>query len=156
MKRLALALLLLCAPARADSTWYGWQSFIVDGVALAAMSTWNEGAVQAGALLYVFGPPIVHTANGEAGRAVASLGLRLALPYGGAMATRSVDGMFLGCLVAIGIDDLALARTAVGEHIGVEPIPRGGALLAFRGRFLPRTAARPRARSRPRGAVRLG
>ncbi len=88
-------------PASPDATdsrsdWYGYQTLIADGVAGAGLvltatvggSSRSEAAAPSllvGTLAsYALGAPIVHFANGEAGRGLASFAVRLAAPSVGA------------------------------------------------------------------------
>ena len=61
--------------------WYGWQTLIADGVAIA--STPFVPVVGVG--VYLTGAPIVHLAHGNGARAGASLGFRLGAPLVGAV-----------------------------------------------------------------------
>lgn len=83
-------------PARIETaqvhTWYGWQTLSADagsatlmGVSFAASeaarSSTGPAALLVGSLgAYALGAPLVHLLNGEAGRAAASLGLRVGVP----------------------------------------------------------------------------
>jgi hypothetical protein len=75
-------------PVATESTWYGWQTLLTDGGAIAlpviASAFQNEPAtivaLCAGAGAFVLGAPIVHLAHGRRGAFALSLGLRLALP----------------------------------------------------------------------------
>ena len=58
--------------------WYGWQTLITDGAALAVVgSDTGEVALPAVLAAYEFGAPIVHFAHGHVGKGLASLGMRL-------------------------------------------------------------------------------
>jgi hypothetical protein len=75
-------------PVATESHWYGWQTLLTDGGAIAlpviASTFRNEPATTvalcAGAGVFVLGAPIVHLAHGRPGAFALSLGLRLALP----------------------------------------------------------------------------
>jgi hypothetical protein len=75
-------------PVATESHWYGWQTLLTDGGAIAvpviASMSRNEPATAvaliAGAGAFVLGAPIVHLAHGRRGAFGLSLGLRLALP----------------------------------------------------------------------------
>jgi hypothetical protein len=74
-------------PAPAESSWYGWQTLIVDAgsVAVAALG-WEKQALSAvGVGGYLLGGPIVHAVHGRGISAAGSLGLRLAAPLVGAV-----------------------------------------------------------------------
>lgn len=73
----------------ADRRWYGWETLIIDGAALTALTAtgvaesnaykpWDSYAaiVFPGLAAYVLGPPIVHTARNHLGKAGASFALR--------------------------------------------------------------------------------
>jgi hypothetical protein len=93
------------APAApAPSTeWYGWQTLLVDGVALGTIPlelspsasfarTPSASYLFVGSLSsYALGAPLVHVAHGRWGRGVADLGLRV-----GALAAGSLVGASLG------------------------------------------------------------
>lgn len=139
-----------------SSAWYGWKNLIVDGAGIVTMP------ILLGFGVYALGSPIVHIAEGEGWRAAGSLGLRLAVPLalaylmtepghteceesqslccscGGAIA-----GGALGMLIAIAIDDFALARHSAPEpNLGavwtVAPsvaVSRDGTRFALLGSF---------------------
>jgi hypothetical protein len=75
-------------PVATESHWYGWQTLLTDGGAIAlpviASTFRNEPATTvalcAGAGAFVLGAPIVHLAHRRRGAFGLSLGLRLALP----------------------------------------------------------------------------
>jgi hypothetical protein len=76
------------APVAVESHWYGWQTLLTDGSAIAlpviAATTRNEPlttvALVAGGGAFMLGAPIAHLAHGRPGAFALSLGLRLALP----------------------------------------------------------------------------
>jgi hypothetical protein len=75
-------------PVATESHWYGWQTLLTDGSAIAlpivASTFRNEPvttvALIAGAGVFVLGAPVIHLAHGRPGASALSLGLRLALP----------------------------------------------------------------------------
>jgi hypothetical protein len=114
--------------------WYGWQTLVVDGAGLlvAALAASNESDGMAGvaSLNYAVGAPIVHAAHGEGIRALASVGLRTALPgaigllayglndgSGSSQDSAVVGGIVLGAIGAIALDAGVLAYE---EHCGCE------------------------------------
>lgn len=72
--------------ARVDR-WYGYQTLLFDGAALVMMGAGVSRApvFLAGAAGYAVGPPLVHIANGSAGGAAASFGVRVLTPILGAI-----------------------------------------------------------------------
>src|SRR4051812_25374574 len=91
----AIIATLATLPALGDepeSTWYGNQTLIVDGVTLAAAALAasvagppeNQGTAKGLGTLagvgYLFGGPIVHWAHGHPGRGFGSLALRFFIP----------------------------------------------------------------------------
>jgi len=114
--------------------WYGWQTLLVDLAAGAAVaggansfysSGVGVGIAALGILTYVVGPPIVHAAHHEGGRALGSLGLRIGVPLAGAGLGSAADdgganfgnwsgalaGVLTGMIAASVIDAGALAWT---------------------------------------------
>jgi hypothetical protein len=73
---------------RYEKVWYGWQTLLLDGVALAmtlgGLYGGASGLTTTGVLTYVFGAPIVHMAHAEIGRGFGSMGMRVLLPLLGA------------------------------------------------------------------------
>lgn len=153
--------------------WYGHQTLIADGVAGAgltlAMVTAFAGATESAAPVLLFGSlgsfalgaPIVHVANGEVGRGLASLGVRLAAPSLGAWvgleASRNcnpkkepfnfcafgglVAGFATGMVSASAIDALLLAwkqtpqdpaKASIAPDVSITP---NGATIGATGRF---------------------
>lgn len=127
-------------PARKHTHWYGWQTIIVDGMSLLVMPVMaaetNSSSVVALAVgSYALGGPIVHLAHGEIARAAGSLGLRVGLPFVGAIGGAMVEGSSchgefcglrgavlggaLGVLAAVVIDPAALAYERVDEDSSV-------------------------------------
>ncbi len=149
---LATALLFHAAGARADDaaappslapsqpeSWYGYQTLLVDGIALVALPagialTVNEAkgdnaaipglaVTGLGATSYLFGAPIVHWAHGRVGIGFLSLGLRILAPVAGlglgavgsqiTNDSKNQDGIpvgaGLGALAAIVIDAAVLS-----------------------------------------------
>ena len=104
--RLPLSFAVLAAvasstsPAHADEEWYGYQVLATDlgggalvagGVMADLPAMWLSGA---GALL--LGGPIVHAAQGNHGRAAASLGLRVGGPLLGGITGSLLSSVFGG------------------------------------------------------------
>jgi hypothetical protein len=135
------------APLR--RTWYGWQTLAVDGVAFSLIAggladspkpgtscASNDTActrpdsktlIEAGAAIFVLGPPLVHLAHKNP-YGVLGLGLRVALPVAGGLLappTRCpedaygmehcesgvVEGVLVGALVATLIDAVLISWT---------------------------------------------
>jgi hypothetical protein len=114
-------------------TWYGWQTLLVDGVALSAVllgagldRAGNDGGVVTafGLLGYELGPGIVHFVHRNPGRGFASFGVRLGMPLAGAFLGASFSsncdgyrceedgaaaGFLLGMAGAIAIDAAVFA-----------------------------------------------
>lgn len=112
--------------------WYGWQTLLVDGAGLlvGALAASNESGGMAGVALlnYSIGAPIVHAAHGEGIRALASVGLRTAVPMAVGLLAYGISdnsgdesafysGVALGALGAMAIDAGVLAYE---EHCGCE------------------------------------
>jgi hypothetical protein len=74
------------------SRWYGWQTLMTDGVAVALLATGIEaqsgGVAALSGATFALGAPIVHLAHGRGGAAAASLGIRVGMAtvglFGGA------------------------------------------------------------------------
>lgn len=119
-------------PHPTETVWYGWQTLLSDGAALATtpIVPWL------GVTTYLLGAPLVHAAHGRPIVSLASVGLRVGTPLVGA-----VGGVLLssGC----GRDLCGLGYAAVGAAVGA-----GGAVLldAF---ALAREAAEPAREGRP-------
>jgi hypothetical protein len=120
--------------------WYGWQTLVVDGVAVASLplagvvsSGGNENAAQSilvgGLLTYYIGAPTVHFAHGRVGIGFASLGLRVALPIVGAglaVATCHDDTGEFGCFgpVFLGLAGGIITPIVLDAAVfGYEPEP---------------------------------
>ena len=100
-------------------SWYGWQTLIVDGAAIAmgfAFSNADANGVRAiPSLTYLFGPPIVHWIHGHGARGAADLGIRFGLPLvaggvgalAGAAAGKDSGGTYTGALVGLVVGVLA-------------------------------------------------
>jgi hypothetical protein len=144
-----------------QKVWYGWQTLITDGAALAVLTAANTSAQQgnsaegiaalAGAT-FLLGGPIVHWANGQTGRGFASLGIRAGTPVAGfliladGIENRSVfrAGLGVSLLIAwipgaIAIDAAVLARKEVpASRVSVAPLvapTRGGGTFGLGGTF---------------------
>jgi hypothetical protein len=127
------------------TSWYGWQTLISDGAALALLvgaggSKNNSGALLAASgLTYTFGGPIVHWAHGNGGRGAVSLGLRVGAPIGlgllGFAVGSALDsgrsenyggivfgalGFVIGIPTAIAIDAAVIAREPVEDEPEVQ------------------------------------
>jgi hypothetical protein len=97
---------------RNGGKWYGAQILAIDGTALA-MATLGFGQEESslstvGVIGFLVATPIVHAAHGKGGRAWGSVGLRLALPAGGAIVSADNPGLgaFIGAMGASVIDAL--------------------------------------------------
>jgi hypothetical protein len=131
-----------------EHRWYGWQTIIVDGLAipLAFLSPWAALPV------YGLGGPIVHILHGHAGRGAGDFGLRLAGPVVGATVGGLVGGWsngapFFGAgggaLVAAAIDWIFLSSDevpAAPADVSFAPVPlvrvsAGSFSLSFAGTF---------------------
>lgn len=113
---------------------------------LSPISNKNETVIALGALLFVAGAPSIHLIHGERGKALGSLGIRIALPLigvlvgerlgpgdnvcathegdGGGCPPRATRGQLIGAgigaAVAIAFDAVLLARTRVSDP-GIAP-----------------------------------
>lgn len=74
---------------------YRWEIVAADAVSLALLLKGGRDGSTVGALTYVLVPPILHLSEDRAGRAAASLVLRLGLPIAGALTGASLGGR--GC-----------------------------------------------------------
>jgi hypothetical protein len=92
------------------SEWYGWQILVADGATFSLAGATGQGDIAFG---WIGTGAAVHVAHGHNGRAVASLGLRVALP---------VLGLYLGAASAQGCtgEDLCgLGPALIGGMIGM-------------------------------------
>jgi hypothetical protein len=128
---LCAAGLTFAAPARADE-WYGWQTLTSDAATLvvtAVVASTTKGAAPpalAAVAGYVAAPVVIHAVHEEPLNALASGGVRVALPLGGSLAGASLGsrrgdftglttvagavlGLFAGAIVASVIDAAAIA-----------------------------------------------
>lgn len=64
--------------AKNSATWYGWQIMLADVASLVAASRGHGYGL-------ILGGPAVHALNGQSKRAWRSLGLRVGLPFAGAL-----------------------------------------------------------------------
>lgn len=150
------------APAPVDTRpqrWYGWQILTADvaivGLVIAATSGDGEPEPAANilGLLYPTASPFIHLAHDQSGKALGSLGLRLALPLlGGLIGFAAHECDLLGpgpCRAAdVGAVAGVLAATAIDSAwLAWEPVPEPTA---------PERTRRPRARrARAEPALRL-
>jgi len=122
---------LPAAPAPTESEWYGWQILIADGATLGIAAATEQGEL---ALGWIGTGAVVHTAHGNYGRAVASVGLRVALPLLGASAgAASAQGctgdfcglgeVLVGGLVGMGAAEVIDLVMAKDEHEIAPPRP---------------------------------
>jgi hypothetical protein len=155
------------APEPEGWVWYGSRLMLADGASLAlgfAGAVTSTGPVALTGLGgMVLGAPVVHLVEGQRGRALGSLGLRLVLPIaGGALAAWSeergnkggecncmggalafVGGMALGMGVAMVVDAAFLGwryQPATTRQTSVSVIPSfalapGGGSVGLAGRF---------------------
>ncbi len=125
---------------RSAQRWYGWQTLIADTMNISALSlaaypvddyATQESLVEIGLLGYFVGPPIVHWANGQAGKGWASLAIRtgsagsaiVGMPGcfgsdGGPRCLLGISGL-VGLIAAIPIDAAVLARKDVPREHGL-------------------------------------
>lgn len=146
-------------PPKTVHEWYGWQTILVDAASIAVMIGGVNHGGGAGPVVglvgYTVGGPIVHVANGEGGRAGASLAVRVLLPAAGAALgyasyhkSTNPNAMdfgpgldaavlgFVGGLVACVIDAAAIAR----HDVPAEPITKKPNALSV----VPQIGASPR------------
>jgi hypothetical protein len=78
-----------------EKTWYGWQTLIADGAAIAMYEGGRASTTAplktAGIMTFFLGTPILHMIHGNVGAGFGSAGLRFALPGLGALV-----GLFAG------------------------------------------------------------
>ena len=121
-------------PTELEQDWYGWQVLAADATGLLA-TIGCVSAVQADECFvpYLIAAPSVHLSHRRPTQALASLGLRVALPLAGALIGLQaascgedtycglgevVGGVFIGTLAASLIDAFALS-TVVTERPGI-------------------------------------
>jgi hypothetical protein len=129
------------------TSWYGWQTLIADGIAVAAIPFHPA----AGAALYFTGGPAVHLAHGSGRRAGASLGIRAGVPVASGLAAG-----VLGALVGTAADcwgdactvPVAVAFGTLGAGAGVI-----GAII-IDAALVAKEPVEPTARSSPVGSLR--
>ena len=146
------------------TSWYGSQTLATDAAAFAllvpaAVAGAQNNDMAAESLVYtalgsyVMGAPIVHAAHGNWGRALGSLGLRIAAPIAGAFlgaaiedcsggdfcgAAGGVVGLAVGAGTAIALDAAVIARETVSVGPAVTPVVvtgKDGTWLGLSGRF---------------------
>jgi hypothetical protein len=112
MRIVALAIVaaaIVAVPAHADepapeTRWYGYQTFLSDAASTALFMLGPQGTILCctdrpglmvlGAAGYLLGAPLVHLiGHDQPGTALKSLGLRVALPIGGAIAGALIGGI---------------------------------------------------------------
>ncbi len=137
-----------------ETHWYGWQTLLSDGAALAlfgaAASDGGSGVATASVGMYALGGPSVHAVHGTFGKAAARLGVRLGFPrVGAAVLSAGKDGWDavggivigggIGILAAIALDAAWLARERVQvQEPAVTPtllLSRNGASVGMAGVF---------------------
>ncbi len=127
------------APApRMVSHWYGWQTLLVDGAAIAVASASGQSAAfgYTGVGLYAFGGPLIHVIHDRAGIGAADLGVRIGGPFvlgligmgvelaatkpnscGGDLCFRGLAGFavgfFIGYVTAVVLDAAVFAREKI-------------------------------------------
>jgi hypothetical protein len=139
--------------AATRSRWYGWQTLIVDGSALAVAFVRPELTPA----VYVFGGPIVHAAHGRWGTGLLSLGLRVGAPLVGGLAGAAVTGgagcvsssssscislglvggLLVGYATAVTVDAAVLAREPAARE-DARRAPRRAAALSWAPSVAPR------------------
>lgn len=140
----APAAVLPAAKAPPPSEWYGWQVLVADASSLSLGIVGGLGgrslpAAGLGAVTYVGVSPIIHGVHGNAGAALGSLGLRVAMPTGGLFLGAAIGngssrsdqlggvivgaftGAAAGMVLATVIDTTLLARADKAP----EPVPAG-------------------------------
>jgi hypothetical protein len=120
-----------------DGDWYGAQILSADaaavGLGLVCSALHGEGACL---LPYVLGGPAVHIAHGQAGRAAASLVMRVSLPFLGGLAglrlsdNDAIDDVVVGVLTGVVAASLVDAVFAFDSH-GAAPEPPKRATHGF-------------------------
>jgi hypothetical protein len=149
-------------PLRRAQIWYGWQTLFVDGagigMAIAGLATGSTPVNTAGAVTYLFGPPIVHWVHGHGGKGVIDLGLRFLLPlvgFGvgalfGLTAGKNSEGVYDGAAVG----GLIVGTLGVGAAVTID-----AALVAYDTRLEesdPSASKRPGIFALPRLELRQG
>jgi hypothetical protein len=112
-------------------TWYGWQTLVVDGVALTSLviaadsnyanNNSNETLVALGVAGYFLGPPIVHFVHGNVGVGFGSLAIR-----GG-----SFGVLVLGAASCYGRSDSVCGFGVLGALGMIAAIPIDAAVFAY-------------------------
>lgn len=134
-------------PRAAGLRWYGYQLFLVDGIAAGCLSAGPIGDAW-GLALYTIGGMTLHTVHGHPVRAVASVGLRIGAPVAGALLAVAAAGprrgndlspgypgelfaVGAGVIGAIVIDDFALSFDEDSEPAAKPPVSVRRAVLAI-------------------------
>jgi hypothetical protein len=155
MLRVVVVLLALTSTASADS--YRSQVLTADAIAtttfVGGLRLEDDRLVIGGVGMYAFGAPLVHLANRQVLRGMASLALRIALPPlaekhlgEGQRCTNCIDdplfpnrtGLFLGFVAAMVIDSALIARPVEKPVRGWAPTAgatRDGFTVGATGRF---------------------
>lgn len=136
--------------SRVETHWYGWQNMIVDGASIGVfvfgLTRESAPIAWSGVMGMGLGSAAVHFTHDNVGRGFASVGLRVALPAlgyfignaascggghedyeGGCEWMPQVIGLGVGALVAMAIDDGALAHEDVKKTPENTVIPTMGA-----------------------------
>ena len=141
---------------RPKPRWYGWQTLVADGAALAALMVGASYAAKDSPLsgmglgIYLLGAPTVHMVHDRAGVGLASFGMRVAAPVvGAAIGVGMADcdssredrgwcgmnegavGLLIGAGAAIAIDAAVLARKPAPERRRIATAPRLAPAIAL-------------------------
>lgn len=106
--------------SRLESRWYGWQTLLVDGAAIAlAVASPNTPAAGYGAFgVYALGGPLVHVMHGRAGIGAADLGVRVGGPFVLGLAGMGLELATTDPSSCSGFCFRGLAGFAIGAFIG--------------------------------------
>jgi hypothetical protein len=93
-------------------TWYGWQIILIDGASLVVLLAGQGQSLPSGlaGIGYVAGGPTVHFAHGHVGKGFGSAGLRLGLPFAGALLGLAIGAgqSCNGCELTPALEDFAI------------------------------------------------